>query len=349
MKALQKVAYGEGLIEIREVPVPELQDEDDVLIEIKAAGICGTDIHILHDKFTYYPPVTLGHEFSGEIIKLGKKVNNFKIGDRVVAEPHSEACMVCDLCRQGYWQICPEKRSPGWGRDGAFTDYIRMPAKLLHKIPENISYEIAALTEPTAIATNYIVERVNVMAGDTVTVIGAGPIGILCGMIAKECGASKVIMIGRDSAEIIRFKIALEMGSDRTINIIDENPKEVLAMMTNNKMSDVVIEASGTEQGIQSAFELVKVCGKICAVGITGKDFVGIPWDVGQKKMLDVFFNLSSSYTSWDRALAIMGNTRFEMERIITHRESIENWKRVFADLQSGNGIKALFIPQKNS
>ena len=346
MKALQKTAYGEGLIEVREVPVPELKDEDEVLIKIKAAGVCGTDIHIFHNEFTYYPPVTLGHEFSGDIVKIGKKVKNFRVGDRVVSEPHSEACMVCDLCRQGYWQICPEKRSPGWGRDGAFTDYIRMPAKLLHKIPENVSYEIAALAEPTAIVTNYVVERVNVRIGDVVTIIGAGPIGILAGMVAKECGASKVLMTGVTSDEILRFDVAKNMGIDITINVMKESAKNIIAELTNGKMSDVVIEASGAEQGIQSAFELVKVCGKICAVGLTGKDFINVPWDVAQKKMLDVFFNMSSSYTSWDRALAMMGSTRYDMNKLITHKESIENWERVFKDLQSGNGIKALFIAQ---
>jgi L-iditol 2-dehydrogenase len=112
-------------------------------------------------------------------------------------------------------------------------------------------------------------------------------------------------------------------------------------------MSDIVIEASGSEKGVQSAFKLIKVLGKLCVVGITGRDFIKTPWDTGQKKMLDVFFNLSSSYTSWDRALTIMENTRFDLSKLITHRERIENWQQVFKDLQDGKGVKALFIPEE--
>jgi threonine dehydrogenase-like Zn-dependent dehydrogenase len=329
--------------------MPVIKRDDDALIKVKAAGVCGTDLHIYDDEFAYWPPVTLGHEFAGVVEGIGKNVKNVKIGDRVVAEPHAEACMVCDLCRRGYWQICPEKRSPGWGQNGAFTDYLTMPAKLLHKIPENLSFKVAALIEPLAVAVNYVCERVKIMAQDTVVVVGAGPIGILSAFAARENGAGHVIVLGVDADEALRFPVALELGADRVINVLKEDALAVISQMTDEKMADVVIEASGNEKGIQTAINAVRKLGRLCVVGLTGKPDVRVNWDTAQKKMLDVYFNMSTNYTSWDRAIAIAANTRMDLTKLITHYESIENWESVFQDLRTGKGIKALFIPDCES
>lgn len=346
MKALRKLDFGKDLIEVTEVKKPQIINDDDVLIKVKAAGVCGTDIHIYNDEFTYYPPVTLGHEFSGVVEAAGSAVSNFNVGDSVVAEPHAKACMVCDLCRRGYWQICPEKRSPGWGQDGAFTDYLIMPEKLLHKIPAGVPFDVATLAEPLAIVTNYVSERVKIYLQDFVVVVGAGPIGILAALAAKENGASKVVMLGVDADESLRFKTALELGTDRVINVIKEGAQEIISGMTDGRMADVVIEASGNEKGIQSSFHLVRKCGRVCVIGLAGKDGVDVPWNTAQSKMLDVFFNMSSSYTSWDSALSLMANTRYDLSKLITHRASINNWRDVFNDLVTGKGIKAMFIPE---
>jgi len=131
VKALVKTAKGPGFIEIRDLGVPKIPSPDWVLIKVKAAGICGTDLHIWHDQFRYWPPVVLGHEFAGEIVETGSQVRRWKVGDRVVAEPHSLACGECEVCRRGQIQLCSSKRSPGWGIDGAFADYVAMPAFLL--------------------------------------------------------------------------------------------------------------------------------------------------------------------------------------------------------------------------
>ncbi len=345
MRALQKYDRGKGFVEVRDVAKPLVKRDGDALIKVKAAGICGTDLHIFDDEFTYYPPVTLGHEFSGVVEEIGSEVRNVKIGDRVVAEPHAEACMVCDICRRGYWQICPEKRSPGWGQNGAFTDYLTMPAKLLHKIPDSLSDEIAALTEPLAVAVNYVCERVKVMAQDTVVVVGAGPIGILCAFAAKENGAGKIFMLGVDQDEAVRFPVALQLGSDMAINVLKQDAISIISEHTDCKMADIVIEASGNENGIQTAINAARKLGRVCVVGMTGKPFVNVNWNTAQKKVLDMYFNFSTNYTSWDRALAIASNTKMDLTKLITHKGSIEDWEKVFADLRSGKGIKALFIP----
>jgi len=169
MLALVKTQKGEGFLELQDVPEPTIND-DEVLIEIKAAGICGTDVHVKHDTFPYWPPVILGHEFSGEIVQVGANVSGWSEGDRVVGEPHTLACGECYLCRRGHVQNCAEKRSPGWGIDGAFTKYLKYPPKLLHRIPDSMTFEQAAIVEPAANAVTDIIERKAIEAGDFVVV-----------------------------------------------------------------------------------------------------------------------------------------------------------------------------------
>jgi len=346
MKALMKIAKGEGNIEVRDIDIPHIPYEDWVLIKVKAAGVCGTDLHIWHDQYPYWPPVVLGHEFSGEIVEVGKKVNTFKAGDRVVAEPHSLACGVCELCRQGKIQICSSKRSPGWGINGAFADYLVMPAILLHKIPENVSFELAALAEPMAIAVHQVAERGRIECQDFVVVSGAGPIGILAAFVAKSMGAAKVAITGMNTCENVRFRVARELGADYTINVEKENPVNRINELTNGRGADIVIETSGAGSAIAQSVDMVRKCGRISAIGISSREIINFPWNKAIYKVLDIVFNMSSSYTSWDRALSLVSNTKSDLSKLITHRTSIDEWKRVFTELEEEKGIKALFIPE---
>lgn len=346
MKALMKTAKGPGNIEVCEIPIPILQYDDWVLIKVKAAGVCGTDLHIWHDQFPYWPPVVLGHEFAGEIVDTGKNTRDFKVGDRVVAEPHSLACGVCDMCRQGKVQICTSKRSPGWGINGAFTDYIVMPAMLLHRIPDNVSYELAALAEPMAISVHQVAERGRIECQDFVVVSGAGPIGILAAIVAKAAGAARVAMTGVSAGEYIRFDVARELGVDYIINVEKENAVNKIMELTNGKGADILIETSGAAPAILQSVDMVRKCGRISAIGISSGETVTFPWNKAMYKVIDIAFNMSSSYTSWDRALSLIANSKLNLGRLITHRASIGDWEQVFADLEMEKGIKAIFVPE---
>lgn len=339
-----KVAKGPGNIEVRDIDKPVIPAEDWVLIRVKAAGVCGTDLHIWHDKFAYWPPVVLGHEFSGEIAEAGKKVSGFKPGDRVVAEPHSLACGICELCRQGRIQICESKRSPGWGINGAFTDYVAMPAMLLHRIPENVGYELAALAEPLAVTVHQVLERGRIECQDFVVVTGTGPIGIMAAFAAKAAGAAKVAMTGMNAGEHVRFPVARELGADYIINVEKEDAYGRIMELTEGRGADIVIETSGAGPAISQSVDLVRKCGRISAIGISSKDAVSFQWNKAISKVLDIAFNMSSSYTSWDRALSLLSNAGAALGGMITHRASITDWERVFNDLIEEKGIKALFI-----
>ena len=344
MLALVKTQKGVGHLELREVDTPKIAP-DEVLIGIKAAAICGTDIHVKHDRFPYWPPVVLGHEFSGEIVEVGSEVAHYREGDRVVAEPHTKACGKCYFCRTGNIQICPAKRSPGWGIDGAFTKYLKMPEKLLHRIPDHMSFEQAALVEPTANVVHDVLERGRVEAEDFVVVLGPGPIGLLAAMCAKAEGARKVMIVGTPADEALRLKVAREVGIDCVVNLAEEDPIQKTLDLTNGLGADLVVEASGAEPAIRSTVDLVRKKGRITVIGMTGKADIAFPWDKAIFKACDLLFNLSTSYTSWDRAISLIAEKKINVDAIITHREPLTNWEQVFEDVEQLRALKAVLIP----
>ena len=344
MKALVKTQRGVGHVEVRDVPEPA-PGPGEVKIKIAACGVCGSDIHVFHDKFPYWPPVILGHEFTGTIAQLGPECKRFGEGQRVVAEPHTKACGVCYLCRTGNIQICPDKRSPGWGIDGGMTEYICFPERLLHAIPDGMTWDQAAVVEPTANAVTDLIERTGVMAGDFVVVQGPGPIGLMAAMVARAAGAREVVIIGSPGDAALRLKKAQELGFERTINIGETDPVEAVLEMTDGRGADVVAECSGAPAAIPVSVDLVRKMGKICAIGLTGNRSVELPWDKFAFKVVEVVFNLSTYYTAWDRTISLIHSGAVPAERLITHREPLENWKQVFTDIENLQALKALLIP----
>jgi L-iditol 2-dehydrogenase len=344
MKALVKTQKGKGFVEILEVPEPSIND-GEVLIAVKACGVCGTDLHIYHDEFPYWPPVILGHEFSGEIVAVGSKVTGWKIGDRVVGEPHTMACGSCYLCRTGNPQLCAQKRSPGWGIDGAFTSLMRWPdPRLLHRVPESLPLDLAALVEPLANVVTDVVLTRSVMPGDVVVVIGPGPIGIMAALVAKVSGARHVAILGTDQDEASRLSLCRRLPAiDSVININQTDPVAVMQDLTTGRGADTVIEASGSAAAFATAVRMIKKIGTITAIGLTGKSAVDFPYDQFMMKSVRYIFNLSTAYESWDRALHILADDPASFRALISHSTDIFQWESVFGDLERRIGLKALF------
>ncbi|MCC7519143.1 MAG: alcohol dehydrogenase catalytic domain-containing protein [Verrucomicrobiae bacterium] len=343
MKALVKTQKGKGCLELRDVPEPSPK-EGEVKIEVAACGICGTDIHVRHDEFPYWPPVILGHEFTGTVVELGVGCTRVKKGDRVVAEPHTKACGVCPLCRTGNIQICPEKRSPGWGIDGAMAKYICYPERLLHGLPEGMTFDQGALVEPTANTVADVIERARFQAGDFAVVLGPGPIGLLAAMTARAAGAREVLVVGAPGDVALRLPKAKELGF-RTLNVGEANPVEAVMALTGGLGADMVIECSGAPRAIPGTVDLVRKMGKICVIGLTGNRPVEVPWDKFCFKVVDVFFNLSTPYSSWDRSIALIAKGLIPAEKLITHRAPLADWEKTFDALEKLQGLKALLIP----
>src|SRR5438067_1258567 len=178
MKAVMKTAPGAGNIEVRDIAEPATPP-GHVKIAVKAAGICGTDLHIYYDEYRSFPPVVLGHEVCGEIAEVGSGVERVRVGDRVTSETYASTCGSCRYCREGRVNLCPERRSIGSGANGGFAKYLVVPEHNIHLLPDNVSFEEGALSEPLACVIHSVLERSQVTPGDIAVITGPGAMGLL--------------------------------------------------------------------------------------------------------------------------------------------------------------------------
>ena len=343
MKALVKYAKGVGNVEVRDVPKPAIQHDNDVLIKVRAAGICGTDVHVWQDKFQSWPPVILGHEFSGEVVETGAGCTRFKIGDRVVVEPQKHACGVCTYCRSGRMHLCPEKWTLGWRIDGCMAEYVVAPEMFMHRIPDGLSYKMAALCEPVAVAVYDIAEHGKVHINDLVVVQGSGPIGILAAYMAKRLGARRVLLTGITASEYCRFDAAKKLGADDVINVQKENTLECVMQQTDGMGADCVIETSGAPPAIAGCVDMLKKDGRLIGMGIPADKMIQFPWRDAVLKALEIYFSMSTSYTSWDKALCLLQQDADILQHIVTWTGPLDDWEEVFQSLVEEKNIKAVF------
>ena len=344
MLALVKTAQGVGNMELQEVAVPHISP-DEVLIRVKACGICGSDLKIFDDHHPYTPPVVVGHEFSGEIVETGSRVTNWQPGDRVVSEQHIGACGRCRQCLTGSAFACASKRAPGYFTDGAFTEYIKVPAWLLHRIPDGLNFVEAAFTEPSAVAVHGVLERTGIQPEDVVLVLGCGPIGLAAAKMAQAAGASQVIITGVDRDEQARLPKARQLGIDHVVNVMQSDLAGVVDQVTGGRGADVVIELAGALLAIQQAFNLAARLGRVGIIGQPPTDEVAIPYRSAMFRALLVSFSYSSKFTSWERALSMFQRRVLNPAEFITHVLPLSEWEEGFRLARSGEAVKVVLQP----
>lgn len=344
MKALVKTNHGPGNLELRDVPVPQI-NSDEVLIKVRACGICGSDLKIEDDQHPYTPPVVVGHEFSGEIVHLGENVDGWSVGDRVVSEQHTHACGHCRQCLTGNAFACASKRAPGYFEDGAFAEFIKIPHWLLHRIPDNINFVEAAFSEPSAVAAHGMLERTGIAPEDVVVVLGCGPIGIVAAKMAQIAGASHVIITGIDRDEQVRLPKARELGIDHVVNVTREDLASLVSELTDGEGADVVIELAGAIPAIQQAFRLTRRLGRVGIIGQPPTDTVAVPYREALFRALTVVFSYSSKFTSWERVLSLFERGAIHPADLITHVLPLEMWKQGYELSRSGEAVKVVLEP----
>lgn len=344
MRALVKTVKGPGNLELRDVPVPQI-GVDEALIRVRACGICGSDLKIQDDQHPYTPPVVIGHEFAGEIAEIGAGVSGWQVGDRVVSEQHIGACGHCRQCLTGNAFACSAKRAPGYFTDGAFTEFIKVPAWLLHRIPEKLSFVEAAFTEPSAVAAHGMLDRTGINPEDVVVILGCGPIGLVAAKMAQEEGASKVIVTGIDRDEIARLPKGREIGIDHVVNVMKEDLAGLVNDLTHGEGADVVIELSGALPAINQAFQLARRLGRVGIIGQPPADEIKIPYRQAMFRALTVSFSYSSKYTSWERALSLFERGAINPSHFITNILPLEAWEQGFELSRSGQAVKVVLEP----
>jgi len=344
MRALVKFRRGDGFTELREVLKPKVESHY-ALVKVKAVGICGADIHFYRGRYDELlrPPVILGHEFSGVVVEVGSEVKGFAIGDRVTCETHGEVCGECYHCISGNYNLCPQRRGFGYQKDGAFAEYILVPSIRLHKLPDVISFEEGALTEPTSVVHHALAEKGQIKPGDIIVVTGPGPIGILSAQMARIQGAQKVIVTGL-TADESRLELALKLGADVTINVEKEDAVEEVVKITGGLGCDVLVEASGEAQPKRDALEMVRKGGQILLVG-HGSGKMEIDLDQVTRKEISLIGTWSHTWKNWERSLKLIAAKRIDVGALITHRFPLADWKNAFKVVEDRKALKAIIIP----
>ena len=319
------VYHGPGGLRVEEVPVRELKD-NEVKIQVKYCGICGTDIHIFHGDggcCDVTPPLVPGHEFSGVVAEVGSKVKTVKVGDRVTGDPN-DMCGECYFCKNGMQHFCKNNIGIGTTVDGGFAEYVIMREKQVYKVSDDLSFIEAAMTEPISCCLHGI-DLCNIKAGDTVLVIGGGPIGMIMMQLAKNAGASKVIM--SEPVEEKREQ-ALKLGATKTIDPLHEDVEAVLAEYCENV--NVVIECVGN---VHTQADAVRFAGKGATIMYFGlaapeESFPIRPDDIFKKEL-----HITSSYInpySFERAIQILESGTVELESLITNVVPLDDIADVF-------------------
>jgi L-iditol 2-dehydrogenase len=344
MKGLFKTAPGDGNMELRDTEVPK-PGPGQVLVEVKAAGICGSVLHIYHwdIAFAMRPPMIVGHEFSGVIVENGPGVDGWKPGDRVTAEPSAIICGECRYCRTGAYNLCANRRVMGYWVNGVFAEYVVVGAHRLHRLPDRTSFEEGALTEPLACCVHAVHELTGVEVGDFVAVTGPGAIGLLCAQLAKAEGA-EVMMIGTN-ADMDRLATAKSLGIDHCVNLEETDPLVYAQERTEGYGADVVFECAGAGPAAALGIELARKQGKYTQVGLFGKP-ITLNFERIAYKELVVTGSLSQRYTAWKRTIRIMELGRIDLRAVISDTFPLSRWKEAFDKFEAKKGLKILLDPK---
>ncbi len=341
MQAVVKYERQDGAVEVRQMPEPRIAP-DQVLIQVRAVGVCGSDIHMWreHQSWQIKLPVVLGHEFCGVIAQVGERVTGFKPGERVACETAAEVCGECAYCRSGNYNVCPKRKGFGALIDGAMTEYVAVRPQILHYIPENVTFEQASLTEPICVAYNALVEKTLVKPADVVVIQGVGAIGILALQIAKLRGAGTIIALGTD-VDSHRLDVATKLGARYALNIQHENPVELLKSLGDGFGADLVVDATGVSRALKQAMEMVRPNGKITKIG-WGPQPLDFNLDPLVAKAVTLQGTFSHTFATWERVLSLLSTGQIDLKPVIGGVYPLTEWHAAFEKMEKGDNIKSV-------
>jgi L-iditol 2-dehydrogenase len=328
-------------VEVREIPVPEI-GEEDILLEVANVGVCGSDLHQWTSDHSWPVnyPVVLGHEFGGKIAQLGARVSGWKVGDRVVSETAAVIDQQNPLSKVGLYNLDPTRKGFGYGVNGAMTRFVRVPARCLHHVPENLSFEEACLTEPCCVAFNSVVGNSHIKPGDRVVVIGPGTIGILCAAVAKLCGAEVAIL----GLEADRGRLEIAKNAYGCIPLVGEDAAEAWSKKRDGLGADLIIDAAGHSITLKIAMKLVRPFGQITKVG-WGPQPLNFSIDPIVQKNVRLQGSFSHNWPIWERVISLLASGALNVKPIIGGVWPITEWHEAFEKMHSGQVVKSVLKP----
>ncbi|AYD03842.1 alcohol dehydrogenase catalytic domain-containing protein [Neorhizobium sp. NCHU2750] len=345
MIALRKTAAAFGL-ELVSLDQPTAPPHGHLLIEVAAAGICGSDLHAYewtpgYEFMAANLPVTVGHEFAGIVRSAGQGVADFEAGDRVVCWP-TKTCGQCSSCLAGEPQNCSRRSIIGLHCDGGFADVVAVPAVNCRHIPDGLDLSLAALSEPLAVAVN-AVDVADVKRGDRVAVLGPGPIGLAIAWVAKHRGAEVLIAGMRDS---LRLALALNMGIDHAVDLADKSLEQAVNDAFGRSV-DRVIEATGVARSVSDGLAVLKPGGIFVVAGIHSR-----PLELDLTRFVREKKQLRGAHDTTDRALReaiqLLADNADVLSMLVTHRRPLSGGIEAFELARSRQAVKVLLFPNEN-
>jgi threonine 3-dehydrogenase len=338
VKALVKEEAAPGFV-LKDVAEPAIRD-NEVLIRVRRAGVCGTDMHIYQwDAWAQgriKPPITVGHEFAGEVVRVGQLVTDVAVGDRVTAEGHIVDGR-CLLCRTGNSHVCPYTKIIGVDRDGCFAEYIAMPATNVWHLDDAISFDIGGIHDPMGNAFHTVLTAD--IPGATVLVTGCGPIGIFAVGICRAAGASRIIASDINDT---RLALASRMGAHDIVH--PHEARDVVRRHTDGLGVDVVLEMSGVSSAIHQAFALVRVGGRVQMLGIPAKPMeIDFATEIIFKGLTIYGVVGRRMYDTWLSMTRFLRSGQFDPTPVITHRFPLEAADEAIRVIRSGEAGKVIF------
>jgi len=341
MKAAYKANRNKG-IEVRDVPIPKISS-NEVLVRVKKAAICGTDIHLYEwnnwcENVNAKNPMVIGHEFCGEVVEVGNNANLIKIGDLVAGETHIP-CGQCNMCRTGKQHICQNMKIVGVHTDGAFAEYIKIPELCAWKLPKGTLPEIGAIYEPFGIAVHGVLK--DKIAGLSAVIIGAGPIGLFATSVASVAGASKVFVVDINN---YRLDLAGKMGENIiTLNSKKDDVVKIIKNETGEIGADIVIELSGSVSGTRTGFEVIGKNGRICLIGLHSQEVpLGLVNNVIYKEATIYGITGREMFNSWYLADRLIQSGKCSINEVLTHKFSLDKIEEAILTAEEGNCGKVI-------
>lgn len=334
MLGVAKLAPGVGNIDLVEREPAATVPAGYVRLDVRAAGICGTDLHIEAGEWRCVPPMTMGHEVCGTVAELGEGVDAAWSGARVVSETYYATCRVCDPCRDGKPNLCVDRRSIGTHVDGAFAASVVVPAHGLHRVPDALSDAAASMTEPLACCCQALLDPAQVNPGDRVLVVGPGAIGLLAAQVARAAGG-RVEVRGAPSDDA-RLAMADRLGFATSIAGADA---------LDDSGYDVAVDCSGAAPGIADAMRAVRRAGTLVQIGLAGKD-VTLPYDLLCLKELSVTTSLATTPAAWRRATRLIADGAVALEPLVSEVVPLADFRHAFDASRAGDGVKFVLDPR---
>lgn len=350
MQAVYRYGVEPLQTELREVPTPDCGPED-VILEVRYAAICGSDVGSYFGGGEKGGIGIVGHEFAGTVCQVGELVTDWHIGDRVVSDNTGHVCGKCHACTSGLFLNCVERVGIGYGMDGGFAKYVRIPGQVLrlHKwaltqIPEQVPFEYAAMMDPICNAYKAVAQESGLRPGESALVFGPGPIGLLAAQICKLMGAREIVMVGLSEDKALRAQVAAQMGVTQFIASDAEDLGGCIRSLCGSEGADVAIDCAGAPIVLRQAMDHVRKDGTIVKLGASAAP-VNFSLNDLTYRAQTIKGHHAYDVTSWRNCLGLLSKNMLCLDSLITHKLPLDQWERGMHMMRNREGIKILLEP----